>query len=112
MASVNTSITRPYEAVVITEKGPHYIWTRGSIDFYSAYPGLYVPRPIQFEIETSSQTPKFLAQEILSLTKMNWNSTQFDNSEPIIIRAARQVGSILRYVDEDSIIEHRYGYYM
>ena len=33
-------------------------------------------------------------------TKMNWNTTQFDGSEPITIRAAEQVGSILEYIDE------------
>jgi len=98
--------------LVITEKGPHYIWTRGSVDFYSAYPGLYVPRPIQFDIETSSQTPKFLAQEILSLTKMNWNSTQFDNRDPITTRAARQVGSILKHMEPTLAIQHRYSFYM
>jgi len=27
---------------------------------------------------------------------MNWNNTQFDNFEPITLKAARKVGSILQ----------------
>jgi hypothetical protein len=29
---------------------------------------------------------------------MNWNSSQFDNMEPIILRAAKPVGAILKHV--------------
>ncbi len=45
-----------------------------------------------------------MVREILSLTKMNWNNTQFDNSWPITIKAARQVGNILKYVDNDRYV--------
>lgn len=38
------------------------------------------------------------AAEILALTKMNCNNTQFDGGEPITIRAARHVADILRHV--------------
>jgi hypothetical protein len=99
-------------SILITESGPHFLYSRGSVGFYSAYPGLYVPRPIEFMIEQSDSTPMYIGKEILELTKMNWNSTQFDNSEPITLRAARQVGAILRYIDENSIIDPRYSYYM
>jgi hypothetical protein len=57
-------------------------------------------------------TPKALAQEILALTKMNWNNTQFDRREPITIRAARQVGSILKYLGKNDPLERHYRFYM
>lgn len=88
------------------------LYTRGSVDFFSTYPGMYVPRPIKFRCENVESTPKFLAQEILALTKMNWNNTQFDRSDPITIRAARQVGDILKYVDKNDPLEFQYRYYM
>jgi hypothetical protein len=90
----------------------HMLYTRGSVDFFTVYPGLYVPRPLLFRCAHTEQTPRFLAQEILALTKMNWNNTQFDGAEPITIKAARQVGSILKYVDEGSPIQPRYSFYM
>ncbi len=42
---------------------------------------------------------------------MNWNNTQFDNRNPITIRAARGVGDILKYVEEGHD-QSRYSYYM
>ena len=58
------------------------------------------------------KTSKFLAQEILALTKMNWNNTQYDGGEPITLRAAHQVSGILKYIDEDDHIEPRYSFYI
>jgi hypothetical protein len=88
------------------------LYTRGSVDFFAVYPGLYIPRPLLFRCEQTEQTSRFLAQEILALTKMNWNNTQFDGAEPITIRAARQVGTILKYVEEGTPIQPRYSFYM
>lgn len=88
------------------------LYTRGSVDFFSTYPGMYVPRPLKFRCESVEETPKALAQEILALTKMNWNNTQFDRGEPITIRAARQVGHILKYVGKNDPLEFHYRFYM
>lgn len=90
----------------------HVLYTRGAVDFYRTYPGMYIPRPFGFRCEETEQTPRFLGQEILGLTKMNWNNTQFDNDDPIIIKAARNVGNILKYLTEDDSIERRYSFYM
>lgn len=91
----------------------HVLYTRGSIEFFSTYPGMYVPRPLKFRCEKVESTPKDLAQEILALTKMNWNNTQFDRGEPITILAARQVGRILKYLnEEDTRVEPHYRFYM
>lgn len=90
----------------------HILYTKGSVDFFCTYPGMYVPKPLEFKCEDTEQTPKFLAREILSLTKMNWNNTQFDNSEPIVLKAARRVGAILKYVDEQGSFQSRYSFYM
>lgn len=86
------------------------LYTKGSVDFFSAYPGMYVPRPLGFRCDNVSMTAPFLAQEILALTKMNWNNTQFDGGDPITLRASRQVGNILKYLEGD--YEPYYRYYM
>jgi len=90
----------------------HVLYTRGSVDYFSTYPGMYVPRPLSFRCEGTEQTPRFLAQEILALTKLNWNNTQFDGGEPITRRAAHQVGDILKYIGEQEAIAPRYSFYM
>jgi len=83
----------------------HALYTRGSVDFFETYPGLYVPLPLLFRRENTVETARTLAQEMLALTKMNWNNTQFDRREPITVRAARQVGAILKYIDDDAYVE-------
>jgi hypothetical protein len=90
----------------------HILYTKGGVDFFETYPGLYVPRPLSFRCASVEQTPLFLAGEILALTKMNWNNTQFDGKEPITLRAARQVSDILKYVGEDDLLEPHYSFYM
>src|SRR5574341_426037 len=86
------------------------LYTKGSVDFFSAYPGLYVPLPLAFRRDKATETPIFIAQEILALTKMNWNNTQFDGGQPITLRAARQVGSILKHIGTN--FEPNYRFYM
>ncbi len=89
----------------------HLLYTRGSVEFFSTYPGMYVPLPLLFRCERIEQTPKFLANEILSLTKMNWNNTEFDGADPITLHAAKQVSQILKYVDQGDIASS-YRFYM
>ena len=88
------------------------LYTRGSVEFFRAYPGMYVPVPLWLRCQRVDQTPAALAAEILALTKMNWNSSQFDNMEPITLRTAKQVGDILKYVPLGGHLEPRYSYYM
>ena len=92
----------------------HALYTRGGVDFFETYPGMYVPVPLLFRCEDTTETSRTIAQELLALTKMNWNNTQFDGREPITVRAAKQVGSILKYIpeDEDHRIDPRYSFYM
>ncbi|HET8895289.1 MAG TPA: hypothetical protein VFM96_14450 [Gaiellaceae bacterium] len=80
--------------------------------FYETYPGLYVPRPIEFRVHDPEKTPAWLAAELLALTKMNWNSTEFAQRDPITLRAADQVSDILRYVGKNDPVEPSYATYM
>ncbi|HEU4713266.1 MAG TPA: hypothetical protein VFS76_16960 [Pyrinomonadaceae bacterium] len=102
----------PLRGTLLTKNvNSHILYTRGGVDFYQTYTGMYIPRPLSFWCEDVNQTPYFLAREILTLTKMNWNATQFDQDEPITIKAARRVGDILKYVNQGEE-QSRYSYYM
>jgi hypothetical protein len=43
---------------------------------------------------------------------MNWNNTRFDGAKPITLRAAQEVGRILRYVPAGLPIQSNYAFYM
>jgi hypothetical protein len=81
-------------------RGKGLLYTRGSIPYYGTYPGLRVPRPLLLvPHENSDSALARLAEEVLALTKVNWNTTQFDQKLPAPIKAAREVGRILKHVE-------------
>jgi hypothetical protein len=103
----------PLRGTTLELEGDEFImYTKGSVPFFQTYPGLYIPRPLDVRVVSSEQTVRFLAHEILALTKLNWNTTQFDGGDPVTIQASRMVGQVLRFCGDDQIIAPRYGFYM
>lgn len=90
------------------------LYTKGSVDFYSSYPGMYVPRPLGIHPVRPVSSPADTAAEILALTKMNWNwnQTRLDGQSPVTIRAANQVRAVLRFSDPAQAVAARYANYM
>ncbi len=90
----------------------HILYTRGAVDFYKTYTGMYIPQPLEVRILESDESPHVICNEILSLTKMNWNNTQFDGKFPITIACARKVGQIMKYLKKEDRPQISYSYYM
>jgi hypothetical protein len=90
----------------------HVLYTRGSTPFYKVYNGPYIPKPIGMRLQSTESSPETLATEILALTKMNWNATNLDGSDPITLRTATRVGDILRHLDGNTTPQGSYAYYM
>jgi hypothetical protein len=90
----------------------HILYTRGSVPFYGTYPGMYIPSPLPFRLAVTESSPEYLADELLALTKMNWNQTQLDARLPITLRTADQVGEILRHLGPHDRPQGRYAFYM
>ena len=98
--------------LLLADETEMILYTRGGVEFFETYPGKYIPVPLRIRCDATEQTQKFLAKEILGLTKMNWNNTQFDGADPVTLRASRQCSSVLRYCMEGKEIEPRYSFYM
>jgi hypothetical protein len=93
--------------------GKGLLYTNGSIPYYGTYPGLYVPRPLLLVPHPSSDsTAAQIAEEVFSLTKINWNSTQMNQRLPVPIRAARKVGEVLKYLSEGQTVSSDYRRYI
>ena len=89
------------------------LYLRGSVGFFEMYPGMYVPRALEIRIARAESTMLQIASEILALSKLNWNNTQFDGGEPITVRAARQVGDILKCLPKESdTFQRGFRFYM
>jgi len=93
--------------------GKGLLYTNGSIPYYGTYPGQYVPSPLLLcPHESCESTISEIAEEIFSLTKINWNSTQMNQKLPIPIRASRKVGEVLKYLPEGSDVSSDYRKYI
>jgi hypothetical protein len=88
------------------------LYLRGSVQFFQSYPGMYVPRPLELSVSRAEGTLEQLGKEILSLSKLNWNNTQFDGGEPITVRAARRVGDILKCLPDGAEPQPSFRFYM
>jgi hypothetical protein len=88
------------------------LYTKGSIDFYSTYPGMHVPTPIGIRALSPTKSIKALGEEVMALSKMNWNQTRLDGRLPVTLRTAEQVKRVLRFVDPASPAAARYAQYM
>jgi argonaute-like protein implicated in RNA metabolism and viral defense len=97
---------------IILDENHQLLYTKGSVMYYQTYPGPYIPQPIEIRIFESEESPELICEEILSLTKMNWNNTQFDGKYPITIECARRVGQIMKYLDENDKPQIKYSFYM
>ena len=86
----------PLRGTVVTlADGHHLVWTTGYVPKLREYPGMRVPKPLEIMEHIGHSTAETICREILSLTKVNWNSCAFASGEPITLLFARTVGRIL-----------------
>jgi hypothetical protein len=102
----------PLRGTAVIHAGGCLLYTQGSVDFYHCYPGLYAPRTLDVQLDHVEAGEIGLLTELLALTKMNWNSTELINLEPITLSAARSVGSILRYIPLQRTAQSRFSFFM
>lgn len=89
----------------------HLLFTHGFTPRVRAYPGRRIPHPLHLIHEGSSEI-RAVAAEILGLTKLNWNTTQFATSYPITLEFAHRVGKVLSEIDPDAKLQDHYRFYM
>jgi hypothetical protein len=93
------------------EDRDHYLFTTGFVNRWDEYPGPHIPAPLEIGVCGESNIID-RAQEILCLTKMNWNSAEGIGRHPITLSFARRVGTIMTEMDEDISPNPLYRFYM
>ena len=87
------------------------VYLKGTVPYFQVYPGAYIPRAIEFIREDGETGATELARELVELSKLNFNNTQFDTGDPITVRAARRVGDILKHVPSGKKVNARFRYF-
>ena len=100
--------------VVILGTRHYLLFTNGYIPYFRAYPSKRIPRPLEIIEHHGDSTATTVCSEILSLTKLNWNSCWFGSSMPITLRFSRDVGRVLSEIPKNGSIkpQTKYRYYM
>ncbi len=92
--------------------GRGLLYTRGSVPYYRTYPGQRAPRPLLLVPHPGGDsTIEQIAREVFAMTKVNWNTTQFDQKLPAPIRAARNVGRVLKHVGSERDVQADFRHY-
>lgn len=103
----------PLRGTVVTlGEGNYLLFGNGYVPYLRAYPGKRIPRPLEIVEHHGVSPAETVCQEVLALTKLNWNSCTFASSIPITVRFARDVGKILTELPKGTQPETKYKFYM
>ena len=101
----------PLRGTVLTAGSHSMLYTTGWVSNLG-YDHGHVPAPVRITDHVGDTASGQLLSEILTLTKMNWNSSGFAETMPITLRFARDVGDILRELPVGAEPRPEYRYYM
>jgi hypothetical protein len=88
-----------------------FLFTSGFMPELSTYPGPHVPQP--FEVRcVGPERPIAAAQDVLNLTRMNWNTADIRGKWPVSLSFARRVGGILDEYGDDDLVETSFRYFV
>jgi len=87
------------------------VYLKGTVPHFQVYPGAYIPRALEFIRDDGETGALDLARELVGLSKLNFNNTQFDTGDPVTIRAARRVGDILKHISPGRRVNARFRYF-
>ena len=103
----------PLRGSVIKLGSKNYIlYTKGYIPYLRTYPGAHVPLPLEILEHHGDSPQEKILTEILSLSKMNWNSADFALAKPITLLFSEKVGGVMTSLPKDIVPQHEYRYYM
>jgi hypothetical protein len=103
----------PVRGTMITlGRGNALLYTRGYVPFLHAHLGPRVPRPLEILEHFGGAPLTQICQEILMLTKLDLNTSDFAGKEPITTGFSYDVGHILAEVRSDATPKTLYRFYM
>jgi hypothetical protein len=72
-----------------------YLWTRGYVPYLKTYAGRETPSPLRIEIVRGDADLMRVMEDVMSLTKLNFNACIYSDGQPVTLRFADSVGEIL-----------------
>lgn len=88
-----------------------FLFTSGFMPELGTYPGPHVPQP--FDVRClGAEGSSASAQDVLNLTRMNWNTADIRGKWAVSLSFARRVGGILDEYGDDNLTETSFRYFV
>ena len=87
-----------------------FLFTTGFMPELGTYPGPHVPQP--FEVRCIGEDGREAAQDVLNLTRMNWNTADIRGKWPVSLSFARSVGGVLDEYGEEELVDTSFRYFL
>lgn len=72
-----------------------FLWTRGFVPYLNTYPGREAPNALRVDVLRGDAPLKTVLEDVLNLTKLNFNACIYGDGLPVTLRFADAVGEIL-----------------
>jgi hypothetical protein len=79
----------------IRDQRTAYLWTKGYTPRLRTYPGREVPKPLLIDVCRGGVDIETVLNDIMALTKLNYNACVFADGDPVTLKFADAVGEIL-----------------
>lgn len=102
----------PKVGTVCTVNGDRtFLFTSGFMPELGTYPGPHVPQP--FDVRClGAEGATAASQDVLNLTRMNWNTADIRGKWPVSLSFARRVGGILDEYGDAELVETSFRYFV
>lgn len=77
-----------------------FLWTSGYVPKLRTYPGREIPTPLKVRIVFGDTALEQVLDDIMALTKLNFNTCIFADGFPVTLRFADDVGEILTAIPD------------
>jgi hypothetical protein len=101
-------------ALILDERNAN-LWTTGYVPQLDTYIGPETPNPLFITVLRSKQTMpevKTVLSDIMGLTKINYNSCNFNDGLPVTVRFANMVGEVLTMGSAKGTERQPFKYYV
>lgn len=72
-----------------------FLWAAGFKPSFLSYDGWEVPVPLRLDVEHGEADIRQVSQDVLGLTKLNYNACRLGDAAPVTVKFSDQVGEIL-----------------
>jgi hypothetical protein len=97
---------------VIVEDNEAFLFTRGFIPRLNTSTSMETPNPLHVKISRGNAEIKTVLQDIMALTKLNYNTCIYGDGKPVTLRFSDTIGSILTATDQWKEEKRQFKFYI